>query len=490
VTRVGSQSRPPRNLRYFTGSVPTKRFDFSRPSGSLGTATKRLPTFREFIRVCNPLYQFYPYIDRLIDVLERVATGEIKRLMIFMPPRHGKSEAISRLFSAYYLLRFPERFVGINSYAADLAYTLSRSARDNYQRAGGALRQDAYAVSNWLTQSGGGMWAAGVGGPITGRGFHLGIIDDPLKNSEEAQSQTIREKQKDWYSSAFYTRQEPGAAIIVIQTRWHQDDLSGWLLTQEETEQPEGWHIVCFPAIAEPLPAFPSSCTVELDWRQSGEALSPFRYALDRLEKIRRRIGEFFFAALYQQRPFTRTGGLFPRQRFEIVDQAPANLQLIRFWDLAATSEAPGKDPDYTAGALVGLRDGIYCILDMRRLRGEPAEVERLLRQTAALDGRQVPITIEQEGGSSGKIAIDHFLRYVLVGSPARGQTTDGKSKLLRADPVSSAAEAGNIKLVRGSWNGAFLDEAELFPAGAHDDQVDAISGAVNELTMPEVRIR
>jgi predicted phage terminase large subunit-like protein len=442
------------------------------------------PTFRAFISQVNPHFdQTSPYIEKLIAVGQRIADDELKRVLLFIPPRHGKSETFSRLFSAYYLYRHPDRFVGINSYAADLAYTLSRSARDNYQRAGGALRQDAYAVSNWLTQSGGGMWAAGVGGPITGKGFHLGIIDDPLKNSEEAQSSTIREKQKDWYSSAFYTRQEPGAAIIVIQTRWHQDDLSGWLLAQEETEQPEGWHIVCFPAIAEPLPAFPASCTVEPDFRQPGEPLSPFRYALDRLEKIRKRIGEFFWAALYQQRPFTRTGGLFPRERFEIVDAAPAGLRPVRFWDLAATQAAPGKDPDYTAGALAGIKDGVYYVLDMRRLRGEPKAVEDLLKQTAALDGRPVRIHIEQEGGSSGKIAIDHYLRYILVGYTATGETTDGKSKTLRADPVSSAAAAGNVKLVKGAWNAAFLDEIELFPNGAHDDQVDALSGAFGKLT-------
>lgn len=442
------------------------------------------PTFPEFIRRANPLYQFYRHIDNLHGFLQRVANGEIKRLMVFMPPRHSKSETVSRLFSAYYLLMHPNRFVGITSYTADLAYTLSRNARDYYQRGGGTLSQEAFAVSHWETGKGGGLWAAGVGGGIMGKGFHCGIIDDPIKDAEEAQSTTIRDKIKDWYSSTFYTRQEPAASIIVIQTRWHPDDLAGWLLSKESDEpEPEHWHIVDFPAIAEPLPTFPSACTIEADWRKEGEALCPERYPIEKLRKIENRIGPYFFAALYQQRPFTRAGGLFPRERFEIVGAAPAGMHRVRFWDLAATQATRGKDPDYTAGALVGIWDGVYYILDMLRLRGEPKAVEDLLKQTAALDGRSVRIHIEQEGGSSGKIAIDHYLRHILVGYTATGETTEGKSKTLRADPVSSAAAAGNVKLVKGVWNAAFLDEIELFPNGMHDDQVDALSGAVKMLT-------
>src|SRR5690606_35818692 len=131
--------------------------------------------------------------------------------MVFLPPRHSKSEMFSRLFSAYYLFRNPHHFVGINSYSAELAYTLSRAARENFLEAGGSISDEAAAVKHWETSERGGLWAAGVGGPITGKGYHLGIIDDPLKNSEDAASSTIREKQKEWYASTFYTRQEPNA---------------------------------------------------------------------------------------------------------------------------------------------------------------------------------------------------------------------------------------------------------------------------------------
>jgi predicted phage terminase large subunit-like protein len=176
-----------------------------------------------------------------------------------------------------------------------------------------------------------------------------------------------------------------------------------------------------------------------------------------------------------------QAGGLFRREWFPIVDAVPADLRPVRFWDLAAT-EANKGDPDYTAGALVGMKDGRYYILDMRRMRGTPAQVEALLRQTAELDGRAVPIHIEQEGGASGKIALDVFQRRVLVGWAVYAQTVT-KKKVERAAPVSSAAEAGNVMLKRGAWIGAFLDEAEAFPQGAHDDQVDAVSGAFAQLT-------
>ncbi len=153
--------------------------------------------------------------------------------MVFMPPRHSKSETVSRLFTAYYLYRHPERFVGLASYGADLAYTLSRAARDNFVKACGQLSKAAKAVKQWLTSTGGGLWAAGVGGPATGKGFHLGVIDDPIKDAEEAASDKIRQRNKDWLSSVFQTREEPGGAIVVLQTRWHEDDLSGYLLSME-----------------------------------------------------------------------------------------------------------------------------------------------------------------------------------------------------------------------------------------------------------------
>ena len=168
-----------------------------------------------------------------------------------------------------------------------------------------------------------------------------------------------------------------------------------------------------------------------------------------------------------------QAGGLFQRQWFAIVDALPADLRMVRFWDLAAT-----KEGDWTAGCKAGMKDGVLYIADMRRLRGTPAQVEALIRQTAALDGPNVTVYIEQEPGSSGVNTIDHYQRRVLPGFAVRGIRSTG-SKTERAMPLSSAAEAGNVRLLRGTWIGAFLDEAEAFPNGAHDDMVDATSGAL-----------
>jgi predicted phage terminase large subunit-like protein len=172
-------------------------------------------------------------------------------------------------------------------------------------------------------------------------------------------------------------------------------------------------------------------------------------------------------------------GGLFKREWFQIVEPAavPAGLQWVRYWDLAATEPEPGKDPDWTAGAKIAAHHGQTWIADIRATRARPQGVEALIRQTALLDGHEVPIWIEQEPGSSGVNTIDHYQRTVLPGFTVRGNRATG-SKVSRAAPVSSAAEAGNVFLVRGPWVGDFLDEAEAFPGGPHDDRVDAVSGA------------
>lgn len=267
--------------------------------------------FADFIKAIHPHRQWPDYAYQLFDVLQRVADGELDRVMVFMPPRHFKSEIVSRLFSAYYLYRHPDRWIGLCSYSAGLSYTLSRNARDNYQRNGGTLKDDAAAVSHWETGKGGGLWAAGVGGPATGKGFHLGIIDDPIKNSEEAQSLVIQERNNDWYDSTFSTRQEPGAAIVLIQTRWSTRDTAGYLLDKEK-EEFENWHILHFEAIKGEIPPnYPPTCTLEPDNRKPGEALHPLRYPLDKLQKIARRIGDFFWNALYQQSPVLRQGRVY-----------------------------------------------------------------------------------------------------------------------------------------------------------------------------------
>jgi len=184
-------------------------------------------------------------------------------------------------------------------------------------------------------------------------------------------------------------------------------------------------------------------------------------------------------------------GPLFDRAWFEVVDAAPSDCRWVRYWDLAATEAKPGKDPDFTAGALVGLKDGIFYVRHIAKVRAAPLGVERLIAQTAQLDRElgDVDVWMEQEPGSSGVNTIDHYRREVLVGFNFRGNRKTG-SKIEYAKPVSSAAQAGNVKLVRGAWNGDFLDSIGAFPSPAvHDDDVDAVSGAFSRLAEPEAAI-
>lgn len=399
-----------------------------------------------------------------------------------LPPRHSKSELVSRLFSAYYLKRHPSRFVGINSYSAELAYTLSRASRENFQRTGGAVRSDAAAVKHWETNEGGGCWAAGVGGSITGKGFHLGIIDDPIKNAEEAASEVLREKHKDWYASTFYTRAEPDAAIIVIQTRWHEEDLTGWLLEEEAGENPENWHIVCLPALFEDDLLFPATCTIEGDFRtETGAALCPERYDEMQLDKIRSRIGEYHFAALYQQRPTAKSGSFFDITKLEIVEAVPSDAQAARGWDKAATSDGG----DYTAGVKIAKKGGLFYVCDVVRGQFDTAARDRLIRQTAEIDGRAVRQIGEQEPGSGGKESAENFVR-LLAGFSVKTVKVSG-SKELRADPFSSQVNAGNVRILRGDWNKDYINELRQFPRGKNDDQIDGSSLAFNELNSETV---
>jgi predicted phage terminase large subunit-like protein len=183
------------------------------------------------------------------------------------------------------------------------------------------------------------------------------------------------------------------------------------------------------------------------------------------------------------------SGGLFERHWFDVVSAAPAGGKSVRYWDLAATAPKPGTDPDWTVGAKVSLSNGVWYIDDIVRIRGTPQTVETTIKQTADIDGQSVAIRMEQEPGSSGVGVIDHYARRVLIGRDFRGDRKTG-DKTEMARPVSAAAEQGNVKLVRGSWINAFLDEVSAFPQGPHDDQVDAVSGAIRHLaTRPTAKV-
>ena len=437
---------------------------------------------REFTAYVNPKFEFYRHCEVLIDALEKVVSGEIKRLIIQMPPRHGKSELVSRILPSYFLCRYPNQFVCVASYSFELAGTLSRNARENYLGAGGRIKEEAGAIKHWETTAGGGCWAVGTGGSATGKGFALGIIDDPTKGDEDASSLAMRDKNYEWFRSVFYTRAEPDAAIICVTTRWHEDDLIGRLIAAERhSSSREDWHIISLPALYEPDHAdlFPVTCTIEPDFRsREGEALCPERYPENLLKHKKAQIGDYHFGALYQQRPTAASGVLFDISKIEFIDHAPVEVfSRCRAWDKAAT-EGGG---DWTVGVKMSkTKDGHFIIEHVERGQWGSAKRDSMIKMMAELDGKKVRIIGEQEPGSAGVDSARGFTK-LLGGYQVSTETASG-SKEIRADAFSSQLNAGNVRVVRGEWNAAYIEELRQFPRGRHDDQVDASSLAFNSL--------
>ena len=258
----------------------------------------------------NPAFQ----VPRHIELLDRAIVETVKgggRLLVAMPPRHGKSEMASRYTPAWYLGRYPNRRVILASYEADYAASWGRKARDLLEEHGSSMfgvrvRQDSHAANRWdLADHTGGMTTAGVGGAITGRGADLLIIDDPVKSVEEAESETYRARTWDWWRGVALTRLEPGAAVILVMTRWHQDDLAGRILQEDSAN----WRVLSLPAIAD------DDCDDPLD-REPGEPLWPERYDAGALARRRQEMGSRLFEAEYQQQPAPATGSIFKREWF------------------------------------------------------------------------------------------------------------------------------------------------------------------------------
>lgn len=259
-------------------------------------------------------YHFEDYRENwhhkvIFEKLEAVERGEIRKLMVFVPPRHGKSEICSINFPAWFFGRNPKKSIIASSYNSDLAISFGRKARNivdsrEYKNLfpNITLAEDSKAAGRWNTNKGGEYTAVGIGGGATGRGADVFIIDDPVKDEQEAESPVIQERNIGWFRSVARTRLAPGGAIVVIQTRWHDKDLAGQILAGEE-----GWDVISLPAIAE----------VDEPNRKKGEALWPSQYPLEELEEIKKSLGVMRFAALYQQSPVSEESQVFRRSMFQ-----------------------------------------------------------------------------------------------------------------------------------------------------------------------------
>ncbi|ARQ95353.1 terminase large subunit [Bradyrhizobium phage BDU-MI-1] len=452
---------------------------------------ERLIGFTEYTL---PKYNADPFHHLVAEKLEAVERGEIKRLMLFAPPRHGKSELSTRRFPAYFMARNPEKNVISASYNGDFATTFGRNVRDIIKGKEFAtlfpdvkIKSDNRAADEWALDTGGNYFAVGVGTGTTGKGAHLFLIDDPIKDRKEVSSASFREDQWNWYRDVVYTRLEEDAAIVLTLTRWHYDDIAGRLINLANEGKGLPWEILYLPALPYTKKTESGELILNDDGtvpgdplgRKPNEPLAPRRFSYAALKDREDVLGERSFAALYQQQPMADDGGMFNADWFEAPSELPAKRVRVRAWDLAASA-----DGDYTVGVLMSKdSNGIFYIENVIRFRGTPLEVEKKIFDTAKSDGRSVQILIPQDPGQAGKSQAQSFIRR-LAGYIVKAVRPTGP-KETRAAAFAAQCEARNVKMVKGHWNQCFTDELEMFPLGVYDDQVDAASDAFNALLGP-----
>lgn len=395
----------------------------------------------------------WPHLMKINDALLRIASGELKRLIVEMAPRHGKSQLISEYASGWFVGKGLR--VILASYEADFAASWGAKSRNHMKEHG-----DVFGVTIgkdqekwWEASNGGLMQCTGVGGPITGKGFDIGIIDDPVKNAEQADSAVYRQAAKDWYDSTWVTRREPGAAEIIIMTRWHEDDLAGYVLSKGE-----GWERLTLPAIAEygdPL------------GRAPGEALCPERFPIDELLRIKAEAPPRWWSALYQQRPVAEEGALFKRGYWQRYDTLPELGRGCITIDTAGWQRTD-TSADYCAMAAWGQRGPHFYIADAQRGHWEFPDAVRRAKDWSVRFGW--PVVVEDVPWAKPLIqALKQEIAGV-IGWPVAGRG----SKENRARAVQHYAEGLNCYIPEAaSWLTDWIEEHAGFPNAMHDDWVD-----------------
>ncbi len=416
------------------------------------------------------------YLDQAItDSIEAAQRGELEGLVVSMPPQHGKSELCSRYLPAWYLGCHPDRRVILTSYEADFAASWGRKARDLLEHHGWLfgvrVHRKSGAANRWdLEGREGGMTAAGVGGPITGKGAHLLIVDDPIKNDEEARSSTFREKQWDWWQSVATTRLRPGALIVLIQTRWNRDDLTGRVLRQAE-ETGHHWRVVKFPALAEEQ---------DVLGRQPGEPLWPEVFTRERLEKVRETHTHYYWQALYQQNPIAEGHAEWPDSFFTPdiwFDEWPHEW-ICKTVALDPSKGVESKFGDYSAFVMVVVADGCGYI-----------DAELVKCNTAVITDLAVEIQREFQPDWFG-VEVNQFQELLAEQIRQRCAQrhmsmplytmTNTVNKLVRIRRLTSLLAQHKLRFLRDSPGARRLvQQLRDFPNGDHDDGPDALEMAL-----------
>lgn len=464
-------------------------------------------TFGAYIERVNPTLLGFEHVPRLVDVGQRIADGDLLRVLVMLAPQYFKTELFGRLLPAYYLLAHRRRRVGIISYGAELAWTTSEEARTYYQEAGGELRLDTAAKKHWKTDQGGQLWAAGTGGPLLGFGYELGVVDDPT-DPEGAHSPKSQRRFRAWWPAKFLSRQGPRAAIVVVMQRLGIEDPIDYLLRREVGEDveeaPEHWHIVICDEIRSDAPlgrwtgprGLPPTCTLEPDAREPGEVLAPSYRSAEEVRRLHATSTPYVVAAQRQQRPQRPQGDFWRADWFGAYDELPVRAHNGgRDWDTAYTAEevnsasacvrsfrGPGGPDDFE----VYIHDVDWDWLEFPELVYWMGGSKPANGKSGDIVPVQGPHYIERR--ASGKSAAQSLRRAGVTASEVdvRGD------KLARASGVQPIVAAGRVfvrrairqRLLEGERQGLLRVTVEALIAGGPDlDVNDAFVQAITRHT-------
>ena len=478
-------------------AAEAERAALARNSEAIRSRCATLAGFvREAWHVIEPgrAYVHGWHIDAICQHLEAITFGRLldlgrdNRLLINVPPGTMKSLLVSVFWPAWEWTKPELRSLQYltTSYSESYAKRDARRMRDlvssEWYRTLWPVELSRSGEMSFANSARGSREAMPFASLTGGRGDRV-IIDDP-HSTETAESEAERERTIRIFRESVTSRLNDArsSAIVVIMQRLHEQDVSGQALALQL-----GYTHLMLPMEFEPE----RRCETILGFcdprSYDGELLFPERFPRETVERDKVPLGSYAYAGQYQQRPAPREGGLFKRRWFNTVGAVPAGSARVRKWDLAATEEGQGANPDWTVGLLMARDDlGFFYVEDVIRFRGSPHEVEQAILNTAAQDRArygEVMIHLSQDPGQAGKSQVAYLTR-ALAGHDVHSERETGK-KSVRAAPFAAQAEAGNVRLVAAIWNEAFLAELEVFPSGSHDDQVDAASGAFDMLVTP-----
>lgn len=456
----------------------------------------RYPTPGALAAVIQPRTVQTPALDVLDVALADVENGTAPQLIFTMPPQEGKSQRVSRTFPVWLLMRNPDLRIAVVSYADRLARRWGRAVKNDIvgnPELGLKVRRDTSAANEWqLEGHEGGMITVGIGGGLTGRPVDVLIIDDPFEDMQQAESETFRENAKEWWRTTGSTRLSEGAMVVLIQTRWHEDDLAGWFLA----ENGEDWRHVNVPAVADHSP---EKGETDVLGREVGEWMVSARgRSVKGWEKRRRDAGSRGFAAMYQGRPSPGEGGIIKRAWWQYYTtpravrqedgtwHVPGGVRVLQSWDLTFKDT---KGSDWVVGQVWAYAKTKAWLLDEVRARADFPATCQLIRQTTAKWPQATQKLVEDKANGPAVIA---QLRKEIGGIVA---VSPKDSKEARVHAVTPFIQAGDVEIPAPSlapWIGDFVEEMSAFPNAAHDDRVDTMSQALGEMLLggrPRVRV-